>query len=208
MAVVYIVRVMVRASKVVMKELRVLERLLKVLKVSVETSWLPSGENFYAGRLSRQWDARDIQVMRCVLRSLKDSYHLGEGGAVFPYRPLEVAPVAQRKVAVADLKEKWDDGEARLYNPPPDMMSATLGKMCREGGRGLVLAPAWMGATWMAELKRMADRPHVMKEPVRSLFAGRRKMNAKWELMVAEVGLEGLRPSRKEVRFKGGEKLG
>lgn len=52
-AVVCIARGMVSASKVIMRELRVWERFLGTLKVSVETRWLPSAANVHADRLSR-----------------------------------------------------------------------------------------------------------------------------------------------------------
>ena len=190
-AVVYIVRAMVSASKVLMKELRILERLLRALKVTVDIKWLPSGENVHADRLSRQWDPTDLQVTRRVLNSLRDSYQLGERGAVFRCRPLGLPPVAQRKIAVAALKEHWGPQEARLYNPPPDMVSMTLAKMRREGARGIVLVPAWNSAPWMAELLSMADKVETYDDPIRSMLAGRRKMNHKWRLLVAQVNVAG-----------------
>lgn len=88
MAVVSIVRGMSSASRVVMKELRVLERLLRVLNVKVETRWLPSVSKDHADRLYKQWDPGDIPVTRIFLRSLQDSFAKGIGGVLFPYRPL------------------------------------------------------------------------------------------------------------------------
>lgn len=45
--VVYIVRGTVSASTIIMRELRILKRLLCALKVTVETGWLPSAENVF-----------------------------------------------------------------------------------------------------------------------------------------------------------------
>ena len=76
------------------------------------------------------------------------------------------------------------------------MITMTLAKMKREGARGLMIVPAWDNAPWMGELKKMADKVEVLRDPVRQMFAGRRKMNAKWGMMVAEVNLQGSRASR------------
>lgn len=82
-ALVYIVRGMVSASKVIMKELRVMERLLRTLNMKVETAWILSSVNVFADRLSRQWDPGDIQVKKRIPRSLRDSCLLGEEGEMF-----------------------------------------------------------------------------------------------------------------------------
>lgn len=88
LGVVHIIRAMVSASCPMMKELRRLERVLRVLELKIEPLWLPSAANVHADTLSREWDPGDIQVMRRVVDSLTASYRLGENAAIFPYRQL------------------------------------------------------------------------------------------------------------------------
>ena len=65
---------------------------------------------------------RYLQVTHRVLRSLQDSYRLGEHGEVFKYRPPGLVPTAKGKVTVASLRERWGKKEARLKIPPLDIV--------------------------------------------------------------------------------------
>lgn len=98
---------MVSTSRVILKELRVLERILRPMKVKVYPRWLPSAVNIHADRLFWQWDPVDTQVTRRVLLSLEDTYQIEGGGKRFKYRLIELPAVAQRTVEMALMEEKW-----------------------------------------------------------------------------------------------------
>lgn len=64
---------MVTASKVIIRDLCVLDRFIRRFKVSEETRWFPSAENVHVDRLSKQWYVR---VPREVFNLVKDSDRL------------------------------------------------------------------------------------------------------------------------------------
>lgn len=179
-------------SRALMQELRVLQKLIKRLGISLAPEWLPSAQNFFADRHSRTWDPGDLQVRSKVRRAVLNEYaHMGvDAHGAWAYRPLGIHPVAMRKVSLAALEEHWGPERARLYCPPVDLIAMTVLKMRREGARGVLLVPDWGGAPWMAQVRTIATRSWVW-EPGggREIWAGRRAMQGKWKLRVVEVGL-------------------
>lgn len=52
----------------------------------------------------------------------------------------------------------------------------------------------------MRELKAMEDRVTMMEDPLRTMFAGSRKINYKWKLLFAEVNARGWKGLCKKLR--------
>ena len=179
-------------SRALMQELRVLNRLIKRLGISLAPEWLPSAQNYFADKHSRTWDPGDLKVRAKVRRAVLSAYaHLGvDSEGAWAYRPLGVHPVAMRKVTLAALDERWGPERARLNCPPVDLISMTVLKMRKEGARGVLLVPDWGGAPWMAQVRELSSRSWVW-EPGggRDVWAGRRSMQEKWKLRIVEVGL-------------------
>lgn len=125
-AVLYIVGNMVSVSKRVMTDLRVLERLLRMLRIELSSSWLSSAANAHDDRLSRKWYPRDVQVTRQIVESLWGSYQLNSNAAMFPHLLLDLPLVSQRKVVVTALSEDCSVHGVIIYNPLMDMVNVTL----------------------------------------------------------------------------------
>jgi hypothetical protein len=62
----HIIRKMSLRSRAIMREVRVLQRLLENLGITLDPHWLPSAENFFADRLSRTWDPSDLTTRACI----------------------------------------------------------------------------------------------------------------------------------------------
>lgn len=189
----FIVQKMCSSSPEIMREVRVLERLLHSLGISIDPGWLPSAANFYADRLSRTWDPGDLQVRASLRKELATLYaHVvprGDRAECFEYRPLGVPPIARRKQTLGELQESWS-GRARLYFPPVDLIAPTVAKMKREKAKGVIVVPNWPGATWWPALMGLSNKSWVVRQTdPRTIWAGRRALNPQWSLRVVEVGL-------------------
>lgn len=183
---------MTSKAPTLMRELRVLQRLLTRLGISLAPEWLPSAENYFADRLSRTWDPRDLKVRARVRKDVLERYaHVGlaEGGG-WAYRPLGIHPVAMRKVTLVALGEVWGSERARLYCPPVDLISLTVLKIKREGARGVLLVPDWGSAPWMASVMALGEKFWVWEAGQgRDVWAGRRNVQSQWRLRVVEIGI-------------------
>jgi hypothetical protein len=179
-------------SPKLMRDLRVLHRLLHKLGITLKPERLPSATNIFAGRASRTWDPGYLQARAQVRRAMLASYahvKLRDDGAS-AYHPLGVHPVAMRKVTMAALGEDWGPSRARLYCPHMDLIRATVRKMRRERARGVLLVPDWEGAPWMAQVLALGSKFWVWA--VREgwdVWTGRRSVEPNWRLRMVEVGL-------------------
>jgi hypothetical protein len=187
-AVVYILNAMVSSSTRMMQELRRLQAMMTALGVRIEARWLPSAVNRFADALSRQWDPGDVRATETLVRSLYDAY--APEAVVFPCRPTGEHLVARRKYLTSQMAEYWGDGKCRLWNPPFDLLPVVLKKLEDEGGRGVVLAPAWPAQPWFARLRALSSTLHILDPAEHGpLFEGRRDINPEWRLVIAEVGM-------------------
>ena len=185
MAVFHIIRNMVSAKPELMQELPRLHHILVQMKVVNRANWLPSALNRHADSLSRTWNPRDLAATQSLQESVATSLHLQ---TVRRYWPLGEAPAARRKVMTAQFVEHWGDGRARLWNPPPPWIWATLMKIQAEGAHGIIIVPHWTGASWFAKLKTLWRNERVIKpEPGRQLSSSDRA-NPAWGLLLCEVG--------------------
>lgn len=135
MGVRFIIRRMTGRSPRTMREVRALQRLLDRTGLSLDPQWLPLAQKYFADRQSPTWDPGDIQVRACLLRELLAKYAHAPlvGDGVWKYRPLEIRPVAARKVSLTALEKELGRERARLYCPPADLITLTVAKMRREG---------------------------------------------------------------------------
>jgi hypothetical protein len=102
--------------------------------VKIEARWILSAVNRYADSLSRQWDPGDVSVAQELVRSLSNAYEID--AVVFPHRPVGDHPIARRKYLQTQMSEDWGDGQARLWNPPFDLLQRVLKKAEDEGAQG------------------------------------------------------------------------
>lgn len=186
LAVVRILTNMVSASSELMMELRRLHSLLTDLKIEIKASWLPSALNQHADRLSRTWNEHDVMARTSLLASLAASLGLQRVRRAWP---LKEAPVSRAKTIRLQFQEHWGDGRARLWNPPPSWIQATLQKIWAEQASGVIIVPHWPKQTWFDRLQRDSTELVVVPpqpEGSPSLFSTAR--NPAWGLVVAAVG--------------------
>ena len=159
--------------------MRQLERLLRVLGVALEARWIPSAVNRFADALSRTWDPGDVEAARGIIDSVVEQHSLD--AVAFGERPLGETYVARRKYAVTQLSEDWDDGRARLLNPPADLLPLVIRKLEVDGGRGVLLAPNWPAQSWMGRLRVLSSRITVLDGMGGGLWQGRGNERASGE---------------------------
>ncbi len=86
MANVFITKDLVRYSRPMMREFRLLKRELHRLGVHISSLWLPSALNKYADALSRMFPRGELLVRRSLRRCVMDGMQVTTD--IFPYRPL------------------------------------------------------------------------------------------------------------------------
>lgn len=151
---------MKRRLKAIMKEVRVLRRLLDKHGVNIGLHWLSSAENNFYDKQSRIWDPGDLEVAACLCRELIKRYahvKLSSDG-VWNYRPLGIHPVAARKVALGALEEDWGSERARLFLSTGGSGGGNCEKFAEVGGRESLLAPNWPAAPWITAVKALEQR--------------------------------------------------
>lgn len=77
---------------------------------------------------------------------------------------MNVTRPARLKQIREQLHVHWDDGRARLRNPPFDFLPLTVQKIETESARGVLLAPFWPAQAWFARLRGLASRMHVLDD--------------------------------------------
>lgn len=160
--------------------------------IELDPRWTSSAENRFADARSRSWDPGNLQASRSVIYMLTTTRtSVGGKGTVFRYR-LSVGenPVPQRKTAESTQSDHWGDRRARLFNPPPELLTVTLNKMRREKAKGLVLVPYLWETHAVPRLRHQADLLHILAPgPNVPIVAGARTSAAAFQLLPAEVGL-------------------
>ena len=119
-AVVHITNAFVSSSRSMMRELRILKRVLDALGLRIRSEWLPSEANKYADVLSRRFPREDLQLKQTLRRSVLDGIAAPQDA--FPYRPLGEHPVFFRRQTWRELYTHWDSSHVRLLCPPVDMI--------------------------------------------------------------------------------------
>lgn len=92
-------------SAALMEKLRILQKLLVKLGISLPPEWLSSAQNYFADKHSGNWHPGDLKVPAQAVAVVNEYAHirLDVKGAL-AYQPLGVHPVAMRKGTLAALK--------------------------------------------------------------------------------------------------------
>jgi hypothetical protein len=137
---------------------------LEEAKLRIRTTYIPGKENVVADELSRQTDASDYAMELDVFMSLTEELEVSVGIDLFAssdntkarrfysWRPTNGA------LATDALVQSWRDEEDMYAFPPIVLIPKILSKLRLEGGRMLIITPAWGSATWMRELEKMTVR--------------------------------------------------
>lgn len=151
-------------------EMTILFDLLEEQKLRLRVTYIPGKENIIADALSRQTDASDYAIDTEVFMSLTEELGVSVGIDLFAspgntkarryysWRPTEGA------LGSDALAQKWRDEEDMYAFPPTVLIPKILNKLQAEGGRMLIITPAWAAATWMRQLEDMTVRRRELGE--------------------------------------------
>lgn len=195
-AVVHITNAFVSSSRPMMRELRKLKSVLDHHGLRIRAEWIPSVANKFADGLSRRFSRGDLQIKR----RLRHSVVAGMKAPIdsFRYRPVGEHPVFLRRQAFRELDSEWDLGEVRLLCPPVDLIGATVRKLRNTQAPAILLIPDWPRQGWHREAIQLASRWNRLPHPAQEAWAGHRRINPKWSLLMLEVNL-----GSRDVRGKG-----
>lgn len=140
-ATVHIVNSYVSSSRMMMRELCLLKRVLDRLGLHIQTECLPSMENRFADALSRRFPPGDLQMRRKLRRSVVTGMDAWLDS--FPYRPLGAHPVFPRRQAWEELHKQWEPGLLRLLCPSVNLITPTLARIRLTGAACILLIPQW-----------------------------------------------------------------
>ncbi len=185
--VVHITNSFVTASRPLMRELRWLKVVLSKLGVHIRAEWLPSAVNKFSDALSRRFPRGDLSIRRQLRRSVADG--MKAPVEAFKYRPLGEHPVFQRRMALEELEQPWDDGMARLLCPPVDLIMATVNKLARSKAPAILLIPDWPRQAWHAAAIRLARRWKRLPHDPTEVWEAQRRLNPAWRLLELEIDL-------------------
>jgi Reverse transcriptase (RNA-dependent DNA polymerase) len=186
-AVVHITNAMVSASRPMMRELRLLKRLLDSMGVTIDSQWLPSVANRFADSLSRRFPRDDLRVRRQLRRSVADGMRAPIDA--FPYRPLGEHPVFMRKQAYSELASSWSGTMTRLLCPPPDLMGPVVRKLRATKAPAILLMPDWPLQPWHRPAVDMATTVTRLATHPQDVWDSKRTLNKNWRLLMLEVNL-------------------
>jgi hypothetical protein len=157
------------ATSLLPEMLRLFE-VLEVAQLRIRTTYIPGKENVVADELSRQTDASDYEMDVETFLSLTEALDVSVGIDLFAsdgnakarrfysWRP------AVRALATDALVQSWS-GEDDMYAfPPIILIQKVLNKLRQEGGRMLIITPAWTSAAWGRELDDMTVRRRELGE--------------------------------------------
>lgn len=155
-AVVHIVNSMTTRSPALMKELRILHRVMTVLGITIESEYLPSAVNCYADRLSRLQSLDDWRINQQVLTPILNRLpptidrYAAEGNTICErFNSEHHTP---HTLAVNALAQSWSLPEINYWNPPLKLLSLTVTKIFQEQAVGTLVTPYWPAQSWFARL--------------------------------------------------------
>jgi ribonuclease HI len=130
----------------------------------LRVSYIPGKENVAADALSRQTDASDYAMDEEVFLSVLEEMGISVGIDLFAtagnrksrrfysWRP------ARGSLGTDALAQSWKGEEDMYAFPPTVLIPKILKKLREEGGRMLIITPAWAAAAWMRELEEMTEK--------------------------------------------------
>ena len=174
-ATVHVINAMVSASRLMMRELRLLRRERDRLKVHIDARWLPSVPNKYADALSRRFTRGDLRIRRSLRRSVADG--MRAPATEFPYQPLGENPVFLRRQSMAALQTPWDISETRVLCPPIDLLPATVRKLRHSGCPAVLLMPDWPAQAWHPAALQLSTHSFCLPHLPHMAWDGARTLN-------------------------------
>lgn len=201
MVVVNVLNNMTSRSLSLMHELRLLSALLDRLRCRLEASWLPTAENIWADKLSRDKDATDWRLNRSVFEALDriwgpctiDRFATAGSAQVQRFNSLMHHPGAE---AVDAWAQHWGGGELNFVSPPFSQAALVVRKIVRDRASAVVVVPAWPAQLWWTETIHRADAAVYLPDTAALYTQGRYATPARrprWRT-VALLFLEGGRP--------------
>ena len=187
-AVVHVINALVSASRPMMRELRRLKSVLDRNGIHIRSEWIPSVANKFADALSRRFSRGDLQIRRQLRRSVVAGMMAPKDA--FPYRPVGEHPTFARRQAFQELSSPWSRDEVRLLCPAVDLIPATLHKLQETRAPALLLIPKWPRQGWYHKALQMASLVQELDAAPQEIWAGHRRLNQNWKLLLAEVNLE------------------
>ena len=162
MVVVAVLNAMVSRSTALMVELRRTVSLLSRLGCRLEASWLPTAENVWADKLSRDRDATDWRLNRSVFQSLDTAWgpcsidRFATAGSA--HLPRFNSPTAHPGAEAVDgWQQYWGGSECNFVCPPFSQAALVIRKIVRDRATAVVVLPAWPAQVWWAETLHRAD---------------------------------------------------
>jgi hypothetical protein len=153
-----------------LSEMTALFDVLEGAQLRIRTTYIPGKENTVADELSRQTDASDYAMDVEVFLSLTEELDVSVGidlfaspentksGRFYSWRP------GRGALATDALIQSWRGEEDMYAFPPTVLIPKVLNKLRQEGGRMLIITPAWGSATWIKELERMTVKRRDLGE--------------------------------------------
>jgi ribonuclease HI len=145
-------------------EMTALFELLEQHVLRLRVSYIPGKENVAADALSRQTDASDYAMDEDTFLSLTEELGLSVGIDLFAsasnsksrrfysWRPERGA------LGTDALVHSWRDEEDMYAFPPIVLIPKILKKLREEGGRMMIITPAWTSAAWMRDLEDLTEK--------------------------------------------------
>jgi len=163
MVVVAVLNAMSSRSPALMAELRSLVALLRRLGCRLEASWLPTAENIWADKLSRDQDSTDWRLNRSVFQTLNAAW--GPCGVDrFATASTSMLPVFNslvhhsRSAAVDGWAQDWGGPIINYVSPPFSQAALVIRKIVRDRASAVVVLPAWPAQVWWAETLHRANK--------------------------------------------------
>jgi hypothetical protein len=135
---------------------------LERASIRMRVSYIPGKDNTIADALSRQEDTTDYAMKTEVFEALVEDWDLTIGidlfaragnakaGRFYSWRP---SPGA---LGTDALVQSWAGEEGTMYAfPPVVLIQKVLNKLSEEGGKMLIITPAWGAGAWRGKLEEM-----------------------------------------------------
>ena len=171
--VVAVLNAMVSRSPALMVELRRTVSLLTRLGCRLEASWLPTAENVWADKLSRDRDATTWCLRRAVFLALDAAWgpcsvdRFAAAGSA--HLPRFHSPVSRPDAEGADgWQQDWGGAACNLICLPLSQAALVIRKVVGDRATAVVVLPAWPAQIWWAETLHRAHAAVYL--PRRSVF--------------------------------------
>lgn len=169
------------ASRPMMRELRLLKRVLDRRKLRIRPEWLPSAANRFADLLLRKFPSGDAAIRKELVHSVVAGLELPPGVLKYP-RSLGENPVYARRHAYAELRRLWSSKRIQVLYPPPDLAGSTVRKFRLTRAQAILLLPDWPAMAWAHAAHSLcrARDSYPVGPPGTAAFKGHATVNPAW----------------------------